>query len=279
MPRQKNTRPTLIYWLLDVRPETIAAGWSSGQPFYCGKTVYDVGFRLRNHHRAAVLQPHRPISKKLIECGDQVRWQIMETVPANNDWAQRERYWIRLLRHSFPAVNVSDGGDGPTGWIPGAEWRTQMSERMRGKPLHPNTLAAMVLANTGRPKTENELAKIGAAHKGKIVSEETRSKLREANIGKKASVESRAKQSVALKGRKVSPETLEKMRARVCAPETREQIRTTMTGVKHTPERVANISAALMGKKQPPRSPEHSAKISANKKAWWAARRAKSANV
>ena len=267
MPRNPNTRPTNIYWLYDTR---------TNLPFYCGKTVYDVEFRLKNHHRAAVKAPHRPISIRLTELGANVRVQTMEIVPLGEKWADRERFWISTLRLLYPAscVNVSNGGDGPAGYIHTAETRAKLSVKNTGKKMHPRTLAALVAANTGRPKTTEELAAIGAAHRGKIVTEITREKLRLAKIGKPQSEESKAKQSSALMGRKLSSEHVDKLR-RPASEDKKEKIRTALTGRKHSAERIANIRAAVIGKKRPPRTPEHCARIAENKRQWWASRKAK----
>jgi hypothetical protein len=61
-------RPTSIYWLIDVRPETIAAGWLQGLPFYAGKTDREPEKRLREHQGDDVLPS--PKSLRILECGE-----------------------------------------------------------------------------------------------------------------------------------------------------------------------------------------------------------------
>jgi hypothetical protein len=250
--RRKNTRPTFIYWLLDIRPETIAAGWPAGCPFYCGKSVRP-NLRLGEHKKAAARGGALPVHGAVRDSGKFLILQAMETVPADGDWVAREKSWIRTLRHFNPdCANVADGGSGAPGFV--------LSEPHR---------EILRLANTGRPKTTTELAAIGAAHRGKIVSEATRAKLRAAKVGKPNSDESKAKQSSALRGKK-------QLKPRLRTPhsqETKEKIRLKLLGTNHTAERCANISAASKGKKQRHRSPEHCAKIAANKRAWHATRK------
>lgn len=184
MPKVKNTRDTVIYWLLDTRPETMAAGWPLGEPFYCGKTVRSTAKRLVSHRSSAAHNPHGRVGARLLECGDFVRIETMEVVPPDQDWRERERHWIRLMRGSFPgAVNVSDGGDGPVGWVPNAEQRAKMSDAGRGRKHAPETRVKMSTSHSGKAKTL-----------------EARANMRAAQIGKKHSAETRAKMSTAKKG-------------------------------------------------------------------------------
>jgi hypothetical protein len=132
MPRRKNTKPTLIYFLLDARPKKLAAGWPMGEPFYCGKTVDSAEARLSSHRFDARKWPNRRISKRIAECGEHVRAQVMETVPLDADWIAREKRWIELLRFSFPGgTNVSDGGDGSPGYVHTEESRAKMRAKSR----------------------------------------------------------------------------------------------------------------------------------------------------
>lgn len=157
--RRKNTRPTLIYWLLDIRPETIAAGWPVGKPFYCGKTVSTTNDRLRGHRECARRFPAREISKRLAACGEHVSVLTMETVPVEGDWRARERHWIKILRFSFPDVaNISAGGHGTVGMVHSAETRAKISTSKAGKP--------------GKPRSAETRAKISAIHKGRKLAPE-----------------------------------------------------------------------------------------------------------
>lgn len=113
----------------------------------------------------------------------------------------------------------------------------------------------------------------GEGPAGRIPSAKTRALLRAANLGKKATPETRAKLSAALKGRKLPEDVVARMKLRRSTEESREKTRLTLTGKKHSAERRQNISAGHRGKKYPPRSAEHCAKIAANKRAWWAARK------
>ncbi len=65
-----------------------------------------------------------------------------------------------------PLLNLTDGGEGPSGAIVSDKTRKIFSEQRKGKP-----------------RSEETKAKISKVHKGKIVSKETRGKLSEANKG------------------------------------------------------------------------------------------------
>jgi hypothetical protein len=222
MPRIPNTRPTSIYWLIDIRPETISAGWINGKPFYCGKTIEETNRRLIGHRFVAKRYPNRLTSKRIVACGAHVRIQTMEIVPFADNWQAREKRWIWLLRGSFSdTTNVSDGGDGVPGMIP--------SEKTR--------------------------AKISAGRKGWSPSDETRARMSAAK--QRMSSETRAKIGVISRNR--SPETRARMSASALnrSPEYRLKISIAKRGKPHSDETRAKISASLTGKRRKPFSVEH----------------------
>lgn len=134
MTYRPNLHPTSIYWLVDVRPETIAAGWSNGRPFYCGKTVLTLSKRFRRHWYAAKYHPRRLLSKRLNACGDHVQIHQVDVVLPLMDWAFIECRWIWILRTHFPGgANATDGGEGLLGRIQSREERTKRSRTLKAK--------------------------------------------------------------------------------------------------------------------------------------------------
>lgn len=229
MPRRKNTKPTMIYWLFDARTNT---------PFYCGKTVMVPEKRLRDHRTAAVKRPHGRVSAYVIECGKAIRMQTIEIVSVEQNWRDRERHWIAVLRRINPnCTNVSDGGDGSPGWVPSAEWRANRSARLQGMKHSSETRE-----------------KIGAAQRGKSKSLEMRARLSAANKGRKQPPEAVMKTAAANRGRKATPETRAKLSAarqgRIYSPGARAKMRAAKLGTKRSPETRAKIGAALRGKKR-----------------------------
>lgn len=196
MPRRRNTKPTFIYWLVDMRPEIIASGYAGGYPFYCGKTVKRPVLRLYGHFGSARRSPLRPISVRLNRCTDQfVRMIVVEMVPYTIDWSDRERHWIRLLRFSFPDnVNVADGGSGAPGLVLSAERRAAISAFQRGKITPPETRAKMSAAQKGRIITVEHRNKMKDAWKIRSTRPSTR-------LGSKHTAEQRARISASKKGK------------------------------------------------------------------------------
>lgn len=178
MPRQKPTRPTKIYWLVDMRPEMIAAGWPNGLPFYCGKTDRAINARLYEHKRDAVRHPYGLVGPRLALCGDNVRIQAMEVVPVGGPWHERERRWIWVLEAHFPdTCNVSKGGDGASGVVRSAEFRANASARRKGIPLSPETRAKLSAANKGKKASKETREKLAANTKARWESDEYRAKM------------------------------------------------------------------------------------------------------
>lgn len=175
MPKHLIAKPTNIYWLYDMRPETVAAFGADGQPFYCGKTVYSVEKRLSQHRRAANQRPHSNVSPRVLLCGDDIRTVTIETVAATGDWIAREQFWIRTLRQVNPdCANVTDGGTGALGIV--------ISERQR---------EAIGEANRKREITDEYRSRLSESHKN--MTPETRERLSVASRNKKLSTDHKQK--------------------------------------------------------------------------------------
>lgn len=219
MSRRPNSKTTYIYWLFDMRPETIALGWDTGYPFYCGKSIRKLEYRLARHFADVSKWPHRKNSVMMSICEGHVRIALMETVPPTGDWAARERFWIASLRLINPnCTNISDGGDGVPGYIPNEATRAKLSAANRGRKLPrwqiellrnihlgskhtPEQIEKTASALRGRKRPPEVCAKIGTANRGKTRSEETRSKQRAAKLGKKQTPEHVANMRAAITGK------------------------------------------------------------------------------
>lgn len=214
MPRCRNTKSTSIYWLVDVRPETIAGGWSGGKPFYCGKTTQPVRKRISSHYADARRHGNRRVGSILRLCGDHLRVVVMEIVPADGDWPAREKFWISQVRLMNPdCANISDGGFGMTGYIATEETRRKMSAALSGKTRTAEQREHIRQLKTGTIHGPEMRRKVSEANQGKVLSEETRQKIRIARTGTKMSIEARAKMSVAKSGKRrpLSEETKRKI--------------------------------------------------------------------
>lgn len=252
MARRKNDRPTVIYWLIDVRPSVLAIS-PDGLPFYCGKTVLGVKARF-NLHLFDARRTNRPSAVRLRECGNHVRIQIMETVPPEGNWVDAERRWISILRSKFPeSVNVTNGGQGAPGHIHtdaarakmsaarrgkavSAEHRAKLSAALKGRKLSAEICAKMSTNRMGKPLSLAHRAATSAGRKGIVFSAEQLANMRTAHLGKKQSAETIEKKAAACRGQKRSPETRAKMSA-------------AQKGKTFSAERCAAMRDARLGKK------------------------------
>lgn len=157
---------------------------------------------------------------------------ILDHFNDEQDALAHERYLISSFRAlGVPLCNLTDGGEGVSGYVPTAETRAKASA-----------------VHKGVSHSAEHRAKIGAANKGKIRSTEARAKVSLVHSGKTISTEHRARITAALKGRKLSPEHIAKVVAAT-------------TGKKRSAEFCAKNSAA---KKGGILSAGHRAKISAS---------------
>lgn len=233
MPRRKVELPTFIYWLVDAR---------TGHPFYCGKTIASINERLADHKVAAKAFPDRPVSIRLLSLGEDVRAQLIETVPYGQDWVARERYWIEMLRCSFPdCANMARGGEGAPGVIHSLKTREKFRLSHLGKKLPPGTGQKISIGNKGKKRTPEQLARMSTARKG-----ETRS------------IEQRLKISASLKGRKF-PRCPMKVKKAPMTEKHKAAISRSRKGKPLSAEHRASLSASHVGKKL---TPEHAAKFS-----------------
>lgn len=176
--------------------------YPDGQPFYVGK-----GSGRRDREPKG-----NPIVKNIVakirrEGGSPrvVRWQdgLRE-----GDAHALEMSYIRLFgRRDIGTgilANLTDGGEGQSGWVPSAEWRARMGELQRGKPKSEETKARMRASNLGQVRSDEARAKMSAAQRGKTISEDQKVKLSEASRGRMHSAETRAKIGATHAGREFS---------------------------------------------------------------------------
>lgn len=213
---------------MDMRSETIALGWHSGFPFYCGKTISEIEIRLRHHRAVARKHPNRPVSTWINACGENIRIELMEIVAPGKDWCQRERHWIGTLRFSFPGgANVTNGGEGTPGLVQSKEHRAKISAALKGRKISEEHRFKL----SSREVSRETRLKMSASGKSRRHSVETRIKMSTTRKGMKHTVESRAKMSASQKGRTFTAKHLAKLSA-------------TRKGQKRSPETRAKMSAA-----------------------------------
>ena len=165
---------------------------------YVGKTARTIADRWNDHlsrvRRGSEFHLHRAIRKYGVE-----NFTIEPLVLLESDFSDEvslndgERLMIRLLRKSSRLYNLTDGGEGASGWIPSDETRHKMREAHKGKTF-----------------TGEHRRKIGDAQRGKQVSEQERQRLN-AMAGN-------------CKGRKLSPDHIQRLTTVNRGPEWKRKI-------------------------------------------------------
>ena len=186
-----------------------------GDIFYvgkgCGKRAYDFKSN-RNPHFIRTVKKIGPmnVGVEIFACGSEA-----EALSTEVDI-------IAVLRRAnHPLVNLTNGGDGVSGYVQSIETR-----------------AKLFAANKGRVLSAEHRANISAAHMGRVFSAERKQNISQALTGRKSAPftdEAKRNMSLALTGRPVSEATKQKLSA-------------SLTGKKHTTETRAKLSKIHTGK-------------------------------
>lgn len=176
---------------LEIRDWSIYTITNPNGRVYVGKTC-NITERMRAYRceKSTVSQPlvHRSFKKYGFE--NHV-FKVIDTFSSNNSYCNgKELFWIRTYmsnRNKYPeqkGMNLTDGGDGTSGFKKSDEEK-----------------AAMVLRYTGRKTSEYQKIKASEIHKGNKY-----------NLGRKLSDETKMKISLSNKGRKLKGNALQKSR-------------------------------------------------------------------
>jgi hypothetical protein len=148
----------------------------------------------RGHHRSWLVSLATQGKRPVIE--------ILEKGLTEQQALQSEMNWIALLRPLGNLTNLTDGGEGTSGWKASPATRAKMSAARKGRKVSDATKAKMSASLMGHAVSEKALAafrhyretrgplsqetraKIGASSRGKPKSEESKAKNRLAHIGK-----------------------------------------------------------------------------------------------
>lgn len=137
----------------------------------------------------------------------------------------------QLRRIGVRLCNLTDGGDGTSGWVKSAEWRAKLSAAHKGKTVSPEVRAKISAAvkTSGYVPSLEIRQKMSDAHKG-----------HHRNVGRVQSPEEIAKRSASLKGTK------------------------SRLGQTRSPEERAKSSAKLKGRVQTKQTCPHCGKVGGN---------------
>lgn len=184
-----------VYALVDPR---------NGAPFYIGKGRG----RRSKAHAWGCTRGVNPWKDNIIDKVAREGFEIDVVFFSNNlseeDAFITEKVMIRM--HGFKKsggllVNLSNGGEGQSGYHHTFETKRKISEKVRGTKN----------GFYGRSHSEESRLEIGAAHRGKTISEEQREEISKFQRGRKRTKEHRKRISEALKGKTKSPEHARKV--------------------------------------------------------------------
>lgn len=224
--------------------------------------VFYVGKGQDKTRRAYDMRRNPHWNNIVAKCGHTVH--IGSYWPTEVEAFEHEKFLILCFKDmGIPLTNMTDGGEGVSGYVQSIEQRTHHSKVLTGHKMSDATRAALSIANTGRVYTKEQreamsLRMIGrpAHNKGKPMSEEQKSKHSEWMMG---NTHTKGKTipaiSAALVGRKKS----QAHRAAISAVN---------IGKKQTSEHIAKAAATRIGKKR-------SAETKALMKAAWIKRKAR----
>jgi hypothetical protein len=102
-------------------------------------------------------------------------------------------------------INMTDGGDGPSGAIRSQETIEKTKQSRKGYKTSDETKKKMSKSQTGRKQSDQAKKKVSEARKGKTLSEEHKRKLSESHKGKTLSEEHIKKVADANRGKKRGP--------------------------------------------------------------------------
>ena len=102
---------------------------------YIGKTEKSLDTRRDWHLAAAKQKSHFAFHKAIAKYGpDAFEWQELDTSDDATDLSNKEKHYIKLYE-SFGknGYNMTEGGEGQSGWVPSDRTRTIWSEQRTGR--------------------------------------------------------------------------------------------------------------------------------------------------
>jgi hypothetical protein len=237
------------------------------EPFYIGKgrgarrftTKYSDG----NTIKARIIA-------KIHALGLKVRGRFVRTNLTEADAFELERKWIaKIGRRNLdkgPLANLTDGGDGVSGYKFDREVVERLRQQKIGKKQDPGVVAKRVAKLRGKKRTPEQCEAISERMKGRKASIDTRVLLSLSHMGHKQSEETKAKRAAKHRGMKRPPETGKRIAAalkgrkasdshreaiskalsgRTLSDEHRQRIREGMAKSKANKKRIAKLQGRI----------------------------------
>jgi group I intron endonuclease len=188
---------------------------------YIGKTVHSLERRKSQHLHELKKNNNQYFKRALRKYGkENFEWEVLTETDDEKKLNVLEKFYIAAYKKMTDVYNLTNGGEGVSGYIPTEEIRKKISESLKGKyPISIENKIKLSKLNSGsnhpqygKHRSEETKKKLSEAYKKQLKtqghpalgihrSEETKEKLRQANLGKKSPI----------KGRKLSPEHIRKL--------------------------------------------------------------------
>ena len=148
----------------------------NGTPYYIGK----------GRKNRAFVNTRRGVSRPK----DVSRILFLKECLSEEEAFRFEKYMIFVLGRKNLGTgilrNLTDGGEGPSGYCHTKETRMRISKSHTGKTLSEETRQKVSEARRGKPVSENTLRRSIEVRKGKSLTDEHRQKISKANQGRPA---------------------------------------------------------------------------------------------
>ena len=153
------------------------------QKSYIGKTTKPFDVRKKRHisNIKTKTKKHYAFYNALRKYGvDNFEWAVIDTATTEDELNLKEKYWISFYNSKAPnGYNLSDGGEGQSGFKHSEETKKKISENQKGRTS----------PNKGKKFSEEHKRKLSEAKKGKstkaIFTDEVKEILRQQKIGDK----------------------------------------------------------------------------------------------
>jgi len=136
---------------------------------YVGQTIYPLERRIYLHLK----EKHRGIfPRALRKYGlENFFWYIICECFSRKEMNEKEKYYINYFETKCPGgYNLTDGGNGVSGWIPSEEWRKNRSILMKSEKnptRQPGVAKKVGDSIRGIPKSKEHRRKLSEASSGK----------------------------------------------------------------------------------------------------------------
>ena len=156
---QSNTKPTDYPKVVYIITNTI-----NGKQ-YIGQSGRPINLRWTEHCRRS---HNYPLSNAIRKYGsDCFRLEILDQVSTKAEMDFCEAFYIKMLNTRVPnGYNLTNGGDGVSGWHQPEDVKHRLSEANKGKTLSDLTRKRMSIAHVGKRLSEVVKERIGLGHKG-----------------------------------------------------------------------------------------------------------------